>query len=64
MGVVGNESDTNRRGDTMNLYEIPEIARLMKIERESKDPEVKRLAHNQWVRLMKAEQVKRGQRSR
>ena len=47
-----------------SIYEIPEIARLMKAEREATNPDDKRDFHNAWVRLAKAEQVRRGQRTR
>jgi hypothetical protein len=47
-----------------NIFQIPEIARLMKAEREATCPDAKREYHNAWIRLAKAEQVRRGQRTR
>jgi hypothetical protein len=48
----------------INIYTIPEIAELMQAERDATDADAKREYHNAWVRLAKAEQVRRGQRTR
>jgi hypothetical protein len=63
------EATTTNQGDTkMNqlpsLYSIPEIASLMRAEREATDPALKVRLHNEWTRLMKIEQIKRGQRTK
>lgn len=47
-----------------NIYDIPEIKALMDAERSATDPDTKRELHNQFVRLVKIEQMRRGQRTK
>jgi len=58
-----NKGDNNMN-QLPSLYSIPEIAALMQAEREATDQAVKIRIHNEWTRLMKIEQIKRGQRTK
>jgi len=48
---------------TESIYRLPHIAMLMATERAETNAEAKRLLHNSLLAAIKAEQIKRGQRT-
>ena len=46
-----------------NIYEMPHIKAIALAEQQTTDPRMKREFHALWLEAIKAEQMKRGQRS-
>jgi hypothetical protein len=46
-----------------NIYEMPHIKAIALAEQQTTDPRMKRELHALWLKAIKAEQMKRGQRS-